>query len=356
MENKEIFIGTLDELASELLTEYISKTEFAKTQINYSPKEDCVAISEITAQEKSLTLSLSLSNENDKQIDGVKVFSDEYMNGFSDKILRKGQVYQLSFVFAYIIKNAEVKCQYPALSGKWEEWENYWKSNSLNKSCVAFAAVNLLEGKSLYKSVTLETLNKSISQIKKDMSTVSQAHNKTYIFDIAKLKEESLLNITTGDVEQTGNEVYPYSVKFVQQLNYGITNQVTGELTSYVNADLGIKYYKRMQWEPTTLGGNLDVLYVGDNLSIGYPHKLQNVISTVMGANIIINSQVELVQTSNRQYIEITTTANFPNSPTEVNINNIKDYLNGDVNARGRCAKEIYIRVEVIDTMEVEVL
>ncbi|HZK22417.1 MAG TPA: hypothetical protein VFC76_09145, partial [Oscillospiraceae bacterium] len=165
-----------------------------------------------------------------------------------------------------------------------------------------------------------------------------------------------LLNITTGAVEQTGNEVYPYSVKFVQQLNYGITNQVTGELTSYVNADLGIKYYKRMQWEPTTLGGNLDVLYVGDNLSIGYPHKLQNVISTVMGANIIINSQVELVQTSNRQYIEITTTANFPNSPTEVNINNIKDYLNGDVNARGRCAKEIYIRVEVIDTMEVEVL
>ena len=353
---ENIYIGTLYELANKLLEEYINKRGFSETQINYSPKEDCVADGAITAQSKDKTLTLFLSDEKDEQIENIKVFSNESINGFTNKILRKGQVYQLTFLFAYIDKDLNVKCQYPPVSGNWAAWENYWQNNTPKSDCIAYSAVNLLKGESLQSNATIETLNKDVSQIKTDVSTISRTVDNTYIFDVAELKSKSLLMTSKTAMSETGDEAYPYAVEYTQMLKYGNIN-MTGELIPDINVDLGIKYYRKAQWEPTALGGCLDVLYVGDNAATGYPHRLQNVIVFAGGGlGSIAISNVGLYQSTNNQYIKITTTVKFPNNPTETDINDIQKYLNGEANSKSRYIKKIYIRIEVPATKEVSVL
>ncbi|HZJ75621.1 MAG TPA: hypothetical protein VFD25_03430 [Clostridia bacterium] len=352
---EKIYIGTLYELANKLLEEYINKKEFTETQINYSPKEDYVANGEITAQSKGKTLTLFLSDEKDEQIENIKVFSDECINGFTNKILRKGQVYQLTFIFAYIDKDLQVKCQYPSVSGNWAEWENYWQSNTPDKDCIVYAAVNLLVGESLQRNATIETLNRDVSQIKSDVSTISRTADNTYIFDVAELKSKSLLSTIKTAVTETGDEAYPYAVEYTQMLKYGNTN-ATGELISNINADLGIKYYRKAQWEPTVLGGCLDVLYVGNNAATGYPHRLQDVTLFAGSSGSAAISNVELRQSANVQFINIRTIVKFPTNPTETNINDIQKYLNGEANSKGHYIKKIYIRIEVPALKEVSVL
>lgn len=354
---EKIYIGTLYELANKLLEEYINKRGFSETQINYSPKEDCVADKAITAQSKDKTLTLFLSDEKDEQIENIKVFSNESINGFTNKILRKGQVYQLTFLFAYIDKDLNVKCQYPPVSGNWAAWENYWQNNTPKSDCIAYSAVNLLKGESLQSNATVETLNKDVSQIKTDVSTISRTVDNTYIFDVAELKSKSLLTITRSAMTETGDEAYPYAVEYEQRLKYGNTNNIAGELIPDINVDLGIKYYKKAQWEPTILGGNLDVLYMGDNAPTGYPHRLHGVLNLIVGGlGSTATSNVELYQQSNIQFIHIKTIVKFPTNPTETNIIDIENYLNGEANSKGRYVKKIYIRIEVPKTKEVSVL
>ena len=353
---EKIYIGTLYELANKLLEEYINNRGFSKTQINYSPKEDCVADGEITAQSKDKTLTLFLSDEKDEQIENIKVFSNESINGFTNKILRKGQVYQLTFLFAYIDKDLNVKCQYPPVSGNWAAWENYWQNNTPESDCIAYSAVNLLKGESLQSNATIETLNKDVSQIKTDISTISRTVDNTYIFDVAELKSKSLLMTSKTAMSETGDEVYPYAVEYTQMLKYGNTN-AAGELIPNINTDLGIKYYKKAQWEPTVLGGCLDVLYIGDNVVTGYPHRLHEVMILVGGGSgSIATSSVGLYQSVYNQFINIKTIVKFPTSPTETNITDIQKYLSGEANSKGRYIKKIYVRIEVPTTKEVSVL
>lgn len=359
MVDEKIFIGTLNELASNLLKEYINQKSFSKTQINYSPKEDSVASGEVTVQSNGFILTLSLSNENDKQIDNIKVFSDEYINGFTNKILRKGQVYQLTFIFAYIDGNSNVKCKYPSLLGNWSEWESHWKSNTLDSDCIAFAAVNLLEGENLHKNVTLEELDTEVSDIKSDVATISRTTDNTFVFDIAELKAKEIFTTFKSEVTETGDVSYPYSVTYTQQVRYGTTAPTTGALTSFINTELGLKYYKANNWFATTLGGTLDVRYVGDLVLLQYPHKIQNhlnyITSLAINSYTVITS-VEAYSQSNVHAIAIKNTVKFATEPTETTVADIEKYLNGEANSKGRYAKKIYVRIEVPETKEVSVL
>ncbi len=145
MTNENIFIGTLNELAYALLKEYVTEKSFTVYQINYSPSEDCSFNEPINAA-LSANLSLTLSGKNDKQLENKQLFSDDYLSEFEDKRLHKGQVYQLTFISAYIDEYGETKVSYPLVPGRWAFWESYWAENTPSYDCVAFAAVNILKG------------------------------------------------------------------------------------------------------------------------------------------------------------------------------------------------------------------
>lgn len=150
MANEKFFTGTVYELVQKMLKEYIEEKDFRVLQISYVPSEDLTVKGPISAQLSGYTLILSFSGKEDRQLENTKIFSDEYMNGFYDRKLRRGQVYQLTLISAYKNSGSDVKVSYPLLSGKWAQWESYWANNVPEADCVVYAAVNLLSGETAF--------------------------------------------------------------------------------------------------------------------------------------------------------------------------------------------------------------
>lgn len=143
---ESIFTGTPNELAAELLSEYAVSQAFGISQANYSPSADVVVGNTVySATSGSNTLSIRFDNSDNEQLTDLSLFDDSYIN-FPKKILRKGQVYQLTFLAVYVDSEDNTQVYCPELPGNWAEWETYWSENTPSNECTVYAAVNLIEG------------------------------------------------------------------------------------------------------------------------------------------------------------------------------------------------------------------
>lgn len=143
---ESIFTGTPNELAAELLSEYAVSQAFGISQANYSPSADVVVGNTVySATSGSNTLSIRFDNSDNEQLTDLSLFDDSYIN-FPKKILRKGQVYQLTFLAVYVDSEDNTQVYCPPLPGNWAEWETYWSENTPSNECTVYAAVNLIEG------------------------------------------------------------------------------------------------------------------------------------------------------------------------------------------------------------------
>lgn len=255
MENRKYFYGTVRELVHKMLKEYLKEKNFTVLQISYVPSEDFTVKGPVSAQLSGYTLTLSFSGREDMQLENAKIFSDEYMNGFNGKKLRRGQVYQLTLISAYKNGSSEVKVSYPLLAGDWAQWEAYWSDNVPEADCVVYAAVNLLGGETPPKSASLKT---------------EPSKDALYTFDIADLGE--LYSARRGSVQNTGDAIYPYSLNITVDLILGAVD-AANNFNSFFDTDFGLDWVMvNGTLYPTVNGGDVKVMYSSSD----EPHLLKD--------------------------------------------------------------------------------
>lgn len=238
MTEKKFFTGTPVELASALFSEYAKQKKFTISQMNYTPSEDCEVGKPINMYFGEGSLAFSFSAKDDKQFENTKVFSDEYINGFCDKKLRRGQVYQLTFISAYKDKNGQVKVSYPRLPGKWAQWESYWENSVLEDSCVVYAAVNLLQGEAIPKIDGDVTFCKNNNQtIIYKIPYAIEKKGRRYCCSYVSLAETDIVrfDILLKVGEKSGNSFISFF-----DTDFGIVSKAEGYLSISGKVEAGI--------------------------------------------------------------------------------------------------------------------
>ncbi len=158
MKKQDVFIGTLDELANRLCSEYIQNSSFQGGQLNYSPSKDVTVPAVITgecilAEMNGKTAALTLMNAAEIPLPQTapddRFYDASYANEFKGKTFFKGQVYQLTLFGVYYDSSSNLIAFYPALPGEWAAWGAYWSGKTQDYDVAVWAVVNHLEGEAL---------------------------------------------------------------------------------------------------------------------------------------------------------------------------------------------------------------